>query len=101
LNTATYDAANQQLTFDATRATYDNNGNLITLTDTSGTTTYTWNSRDQLTNISGPGLLASFQYDVVGRRKQKTVNGTTANFLYDGLNLVQELTGATPIVNLR
>ena len=48
----------------------------------------------------GPGLTASFQYDAFGRRKQKTVNGTTTNFLYDGLNVVQELNGATPTANL-
>ncbi len=47
-------------------------GNLATLTDTGGTTTYTWNSRDQLTNLAGPGLTASFQYDAVRKRKQKS-----------------------------
>jgi RHS repeat-associated protein len=98
--TATYNAANQQVTLGNKSATYDNNGNLITLSDPSGTTTYTWNSRDQLTNISGPGLTASFQYDGVGRRKSKTVNGTATNFLYDKRNVVQELNGTTPTANL-
>jgi RHS repeat-associated protein len=100
INTANYDAANQQLTVGTTGATYDNNGNLATLTDTSGTTTYTWNARDQLVSLSGPSVTASFQYDAVGRRKQKTINGTTTNFLYDGLNVVQELNGTTPSANL-
>ena len=100
LSTATYDAANQQLTLGNKSATYDENGNLVTLADTSGTTTYTWNSRNQLTNISGPGLTASFQYDGFGRRKSKTVNGTTTIFLYDRVNVVQELNGATPVANL-
>jgi YD repeat-containing protein len=66
----------QATELDTTSATYDNNGNLTTLTDTSGTTTYTWNARDQLVSLSGPGVTASFQYDAVGRRKSKTVNGT-------------------------
>src|SRR5581483_2571875 len=100
LATATYDAANQQLTLGNKSATYDNNGNLATFTDTGGTTTYTWNTRDQLTNINGPGLTASFEYDGAGRRQSKTVNGTATNFLYDGLNVVQELNGSTPIANL-
>ena len=100
ISTANYDAANQQLTLGIQGATYDNNGNLATLTDTGGTTTYTWNSRDQLTAISGPSLTASFTYDAFGRRQSKTVNGTTTNFLYDGLNVVQELTGTTPVANL-
>jgi RHS repeat-associated protein len=80
--------------------TYDLNGNLATLTDPSGTTTYTWNARNQLVSLSGPGLTASFQYDALGRRQQKTVNGTTTDFLYHGVSLVQELSGGVPIVNL-
>ena len=31
---------------------------------------------------------------------KKTVNGTTTEFLYDGLNVVQELSGGTPTANL-
>ncbi len=100
INTANYNAANQQLTLGPKSATYDNNGNLQTLTDSSGTTTYTWNARDQLVSLSGPSVTASFQYDAVGRRKSKTVNGTTTHFLYDGLNVVQELTGSIPTANL-
>lgn len=87
---ATYNAANQQLTLGNRSMTYDLNGNLATLTDPSGTTTYTWNARNQLVSLSGPGLTASFQYDAVGKRKQKTINSTTTEFLYDELNPVQE-----------
>ncbi|MCS6304871.1 MAG: RHS repeat-associated core domain-containing protein [Nitrospira sp.] len=76
------------------------NGNLATTTDASGTTTYTWNVRNQLTSISGPSLSASFTYDSFGRRTGKTINGTTTNFVYDGLNPVQEMNGATVTVNL-
>jgi RHS repeat-associated protein len=57
-------------------------------------------ARNQLTALSGPGLTASFQYDGLGRRKQKTINGTTTAFLYDGLNIVQELFGTPPTANL-
>ena len=64
---------------------YDDNGNLLG----DGLNSYTWNSRDQLTAIAGP-VAAGFQYDAVGRRKQKTVAGTTSTYLYDGLNVVQE-----------
>ena len=72
----------------------------LTVTDPSGTTTYTWNARDQLVSLSGPSVTASFTYDALGRRKSKTVNGTTTNFLYDGLNVVQELNGTIPTANL-
>jgi RHS repeat-associated protein len=43
---------------------------------------------------------ASFAYDGVGRRRAKTVAGTTTQFLYDGLNPVQELSGGSPVANL-
>jgi hypothetical protein len=38
--------------------------------------------------------------DGVGRQRSKTISGASANFLYDGLNLAQELTGSTPTTNL-
>jgi YD repeat-containing protein len=40
-----YNAANHQTMFGDKTLTYDNNGNLQTITDSSGTTTYTWNAR--------------------------------------------------------
>ena len=55
-----YNAANHQTTFGDKTLTYDNNGNLSTVTDSGGTTTYTWNARNQLTGVSGPGVSASF-----------------------------------------
>ena len=70
------------------------NGNLTG----NGTNTYTWNTRNQLTGISG-STTASFLYDALGRRESKTISSTSTNFLYDGLNLEQELNGTTPTVN--
>ncbi len=100
LTTTNYNANNQQTTFGAATETYDLNGNLATVTDASGTTTYSWNARNQLTAISGPSLTTSFTYNSFGRRTGKTINGTTTNFLYDGLNPVQEKNGATVTANL-
>jgi RHS repeat-associated protein len=93
---ATYDAANQQVTFGASTLTYDLNGNLTS----DGTTTYTWDARNRLASLSGPSTTASFQYDPLGRRTQKTINGTATDFLYDGLNPVQELAGTNPVADL-
>ena len=45
--------------------------------------------------LPGTGGAVSFQYDPFGRRIQKTnASGTTA-YVYDGDNIVEELTGAT------
>ena len=51
-------------------------------------------------SLSGLSVTASFQYDAVGRRQSKTINGTPTHFLYDGLNVIQELTGGIPTANL-
>ena len=48
---ATYDPANRQLTFGDKSFTYDANGNLTSITDATGVTTFTWNARNQLTGI--------------------------------------------------
>jgi RHS repeat-associated protein len=94
LSSATYDDANQIATWGGTSFSYDSNGNLTS----DGTRTYTWNARNELTGISGP-VSASFAYDGLGRRRAKTVSGATTQFLYDGLNPVQELASGTPTAN--
>jgi RHS repeat-associated protein len=42
----------------------------------------------------------SFGYDGYGRRTGKTISSTTTNYLYDGANSVQELSGTTPTANI-
>ena len=96
LASATYNDANRLTQRGAATYSYDNEGNLTS----DGTNTYTWDARNQLTSISGPGLSASFQYDSFGRRISKTVNSVSTSYLYDDLNVVQELSGATPTANM-
>jgi RHS repeat-associated protein len=92
VTSATYNAANHQVTFGGATLTYDLNGNLTS----DGTNTYTWNARNQLMGITGG---TSFIYDGAGRRQAKTVGGATTSFLHDGLNPVQEQNGSA-LVNL-
>ena len=94
LTSASYDAANRIATWGGVSSTYDLNGNLTS----DGSNSYSWNARNQLTGISG-GSTAGFAYDALARRRSRTVSGTT-NFLYDGLSLVQELSGGSPTANL-
>jgi len=91
---AAYDAANEQITFNSLPASFDANGNQTTSTDASGTTTYTWDARNRLVAISGPGISGSFVYDALGRRISKTIGGTTTQFLYDGNDIEQEIGGS-------
>jgi RHS repeat-associated protein len=100
ISSTAYNAANHQTTFADKTLTYDNNGNLQTIVDPSGTTTYTWNARNQLVGIGGPGVNASFVYDAFGRREKKTINGSLIEFLYDGADPVQETSGATILANV-
>lgn len=92
---AAYDAANQQIQFNSLtpNQTFDANGNLTSVTEATGTTTYTWDPRNRLVAINGPGISASFVYDALGRRVRKTSNGVTTEYLYDGNDIVQELGG--------
>jgi RHS repeat-associated protein len=60
----------------------------------------TWDARDRLNSLAGPGVTGSFAYDAEGRRTLATVNATATGFLYSGLTPVQELSGTTPTANL-
>ena len=95
-----YDANNRQLSFGDKTLTYDDNGNLQSITDSNGTTLYSWNARNQLVGINGPIVNATFVYDGAGRRQKKTINGSVTEFLYDGLNVVQETSGAAILANI-
>jgi len=81
--------------FNGTTLAYDANGNLLN----DGTNTYTWDARNHLSGIAGANS-AAFVYDPFGRRASKTINGTATQFLYDGLNPVQELQAGTPTADM-
>jgi RHS repeat-associated protein len=93
---ATYDAANQLRQREASAFSYDNNGNLTS----DGTNTYQWDARNRLASITGPGINASFLYDALGRRSGKIINGQAIQYLYDGVDVVQEQTDRMPLANL-
>lgn len=77
----TFDPYNRLTQSGATSYAYDNNGALISSTDSTGTTTYGWDSRHRLTSIAAP-------------------SGQATTFLYDfGLNLISQ-TDAGPTLNL-
>jgi len=96
--TASFDAANRMTGITVNGKTYalayDANGNLIGKTNTADandSTAFTWDTRNRLTGITAPGLAASFQYDPLGRRIERTVNGETTSYLYDGVQAIGEV----------
>jgi RHS repeat-associated protein len=92
VSSATVDAANRLTSWGGGTLTYDANGNLIS----DGTISYVWNARNKLTQIKGANgsVIATFEYDALGRRMSKVVNGQAVGYMYDGLNVVQALAGA-------
>jgi RHS repeat-associated protein len=101
--TASYNAADRMTSItlnpgSATQKTYtlgyDNNGNLtskVNAIDAADVTTYAWDSRNRLIGLYGPGITAAFSYDVLGRRIQRTVNGITTRYVYDGVQAIGEI----------
>jgi RHS repeat-associated protein len=87
-----YNANNQATMWGTANLFFDFNGNMTS----NGTDGYTWDARNHLVSTLSS---ASFQYDAFGRRTSKTIGGTTASFLYDGANVVQEVIGGTNTAN--
>ncbi len=93
----TYNADNEMTSFlFGNPLTYDANGNLTS----DGQNTYTWDARNHLSAISGGSFSFAYAYDALDRRVSKAVAGTTAQFVYDGLNPVQELQSGSASANL-
>jgi RHS repeat-associated protein len=95
LTSASYNANNEMTAFGTKTLTYDKEGQL----KSDGSNTYTWNARAELISITG-GAPSNFAYDAHGRRTHKTAGGTTTGYVYDGENVIQELSGMTPTANL-
>lgn len=79
---------------------YDSNGNLTSKTDSTGTTNYTWDFENRLTQVTLPGSggTVAFKYDPFGRRVEKISPTTTSIFVYDGANLIETVDSAGGIV---
>ncbi|HEV8441136.1 MAG TPA: RHS repeat-associated core domain-containing protein [Methylomirabilota bacterium] len=93
LISATYDAADRQTSADGRARAYDRNGNLLS----DGFLTYTWDARDQLVGLNGPGVAASFLYDGIGRRHTTVINGVSTQFTYDDVTPVREQSGPVTV----
>ena len=82
--------------------TYDANGNLASVTDATGTTTYTYNDLNQLMSITAPdGTVTAFQYSPLGFMVGESVGGTQTNYLVDpaGLgNVVASYNGSGSLI---
>jgi RHS repeat-associated protein len=73
---------------------YDLDGNLTN----DSVFAYTWDGENRLTGVTGSGVAATYEYDYMSRRYRKTVSGVTNTFLYDGWNLIQEVSASAGAV---
>jgi RHS repeat-associated protein len=89
----TYQPFNRLVGTSAANYLYDNNGNLISRTDSNGTTQFAWDFENRLTQVVTPSAgSVSYKYDALGRRVQRApASGVSAKFVYDGQDVVRDL----------
>jgi RHS repeat-associated protein len=68
----------------------DANGNTTSKTDSTGTTNFTWDYENRLTQVTLPAGTVNFKYDPFGRRIYKSSSAGTSVYAYDGDNLIEE-----------
>jgi RHS repeat-associated protein len=86
LSEASYNAGNELTSLDGHTYSYDADGDLTS----NGTSSFEWNDRNQLTDVTQGSEKWSFAYDLFGRRTSKTANGATTSYLNDGGNVLAE-----------
>ena len=87
------DWPDQLTAFNNVEIEYDDMGNPTF----DGVRHYTWTKGRQLASVTGPNLIATYQYNAAGQRISKTVNGVTTTFTYAGDLLVRQKAGATTL----
>jgi RHS repeat-associated protein len=89
---------NYQVTLSGTSDTYteDADGNLTQKVEGSNTFVYAWDAENRLKSVTQNGTtIASFAYDSIGRRVQKSAGGVTTRYLYDRADVVQQTIGGS------
>ena len=97
----TYDASNRLLTAGTLGFEYDANGNMTHRTDNSDPTKplvthYQYDYENHLTKIAYPdGTKNWFEYGADGIRQSKRDTTSAVQFIYDGLDVIQEVSNMT------
>lgn len=95
-----YDALNRLVKTDYSDTTpdvslsYDAAGNLATMADGSGLTSYSYDALNRLISLNYPGRQqVSYTYDAIGNRTGVTTSGgMQTTYVYDGADLLQSVT---------
>ena len=96
----TTNAANELTATSNASYTYDSNGNTLTETVGSDTTSYAWDYENRLTSVTLPGSggTVTFKYDPLGRRIYKSSSSGTSVYAYDGSDIVEETNSSGSVV---
>ena len=88
-----YQTFNKLTSTATTTYSYDNNGNLISKTDSLGTWMFTYDEENRLAHATIPtGPTVNYKYDGLGRRIQRsTSTGASERYVYDGLDALADL----------
>ncbi len=98
-NTYAYNNGNELLNYDGISFIYDANGNMVSKTDSSGTTSYVYDSENRLIELRTPNAqLVTYKYDPFGRRIEKNVNGVITRYVYDREDILFELDGSSAVL---
>ena len=81
---------NQYETVAGTAYSYDGNGNLAS----DGANVYVHDAENRLVQANNVSHVASYAYDAFARRAEKTVDGVTTRYVYDGNRVLEEYDGA-------
>lgn len=83
-----YDSANRLVQRNAVNLSYDANGNLTS----DGDRSFVWDARrNRLEAVASSNSQANYRYDPLGRRTEKSLNGTIAQYIYAGDTPIREV----------
>lgn len=89
---AVVDAGNRVLAQGNVVCKYDHRGNLVHLSDSSGTWRFEYDLKNQMTEAHGPAGVIKFKYDAIGRRIEKKTPVRTIRYAWCGEGLAREVT---------
>ena len=90
----TANGLNQYTNVGGSAITYDDNGNLTG----DGAWTFGYDAENRLISASTSGTTATYEYDPLGRRSAKVVNGLRTEYLHDGASVIMEYDGSGTIL---
>jgi len=91
-------SSNRYQTFRGYTFEYDAEGNLTRKSNASYNQTLTWNTLGQLASVSTNGVTVAYGYNGFGQRVRRTTGGSSTYSVYDGDDLLMEISGSGALI---